>query len=174
MFHFDFAISILSIRYSLFDFDLIQDSIFDFRLSPRSEGGCETGLTFVSRCRCNQFNLLMRGLLLRLRFRCVRLSILIATAKNISFDNFGCSDFKQDTRKNSTLWSSNLLAPRCRGCKLDAEVQVRAKTIDEFQGTVILSVSYRSWSEGGCLSPAKLRPTDSVNPRSMLTRASPR
>ena len=30
------------------------------------------------------------------------------------------------------------------------------------------------WSEGGCLSPAKLRPTDSVNPRSMLTRASPR
>jgi len=106
--------------------------------------------------------------------RCVRLSILIATAKNISFDNFGCSNFKQDTRKNSTLWSSNLLAPRCRGCKLDAEVQVRAKTIDEFQGTVILSVSYRSWSEGGCLSPAKLQPTDSVNPRSMLTRASPR
>jgi len=103
--------------------------------------------------------------------RCVRLSILIATAKNISFDNFGCSDFKQDTRKNSTLWSSNLLAPRCRRCKLDAEVQVRAKTIDEFQDTVILSVSYRSWSEGGCLSPAKLRPTDSVNPRSMLTRA---
>ena len=32
------------------------------------------------------------------------------------------------------------------------------------QGTVILSVSYRPWIEGGCLSPAKLRPTDSVNP----------
>ena len=36
---------------------LIQDSIFDFRLSPQSEGGCETGLTFVSRCRCNSISI---------------------------------------------------------------------------------------------------------------------
>ena len=117
------------------------------------------------------------GLRLNYGFRCVCSSIIIASIKDISYDNFGCSVFKRYTWKKSTLWSLYMLAPRCRGCKFDAEIQVRAKMIDvkfQVQVTVILSVSYRSWSEGGCLSPAKLRPTDSVNPRSMLTRASPR
>jgi len=37
-----------------------------------------------------------------------------------------------------------------------------------------LSLSYAPWSEGGCLSSAKLRSTDSVNPRAVLSRALPR
>ena len=36
-----------------------------------------------------------------------------------------------------------------------------------------LSLSYAPWSEGGCLSSAKLRSTDSVNPRAVLSRALP-
>jgi len=37
-----------------------------------------------------------------------------------------------------------------------------------------LSLSYAPWSEGGCLSSAKLRSTDSVNPRAVLSRVRPR
>ena len=37
-----------------------------------------------------------------------------------------------------------------------------------------LSLSYAPWSEGGCLSSAKLRSTDSVNPRAVLSRVLPR
>jgi hypothetical protein len=37
-----------------------------------------------------------------------------------------------------------------------------------------LSLRYAPWSEGGCLSPAKLRSTDSVNPRAVLSRVRPR
>jgi hypothetical protein len=40
---------------------------------------------------------------------------------------------------------------------------------------VSLSVlSYAPWSKGGCLSSAKLRSTDSVNPRAVLSRVRPR
>ena len=37
-----------------------------------------------------------------------------------------------------------------------------------------LSLSYAPWIEGGCLSSAKLRSTDSVNPRAVLSRVRPR
>jgi hypothetical protein len=37
-----------------------------------------------------------------------------------------------------------------------------------------LSLRYAPWSEGGCLSPAKLRSTDSVNRRAVLSRVRPR
>ena len=37
-----------------------------------------------------------------------------------------------------------------------------------------LSLSYAPWSEGGCLSSSKLRSTDSVNPRAVLSRVRPR
>ena len=37
-----------------------------------------------------------------------------------------------------------------------------------------LSLSYAPWIEGGCLSSAKLRSTDSVNPRAVLSRVLPR
>jgi hypothetical protein len=37
-----------------------------------------------------------------------------------------------------------------------------------------LSLKYAPWSEGGCLSPAKLRSTDSVSPRAVLSRVRPR
>ena len=37
-----------------------------------------------------------------------------------------------------------------------------------------LSLSYAPWSEGGCLSSAKLRSTDRVNPRAVLSRVRPR
>ena len=37
-----------------------------------------------------------------------------------------------------------------------------------------LSLSYAPWSEGGCLSSAKIRSTDSVNPRAVLSRVRPR
>ena len=96
--------------------------------------------------------------------------------KNISYDNFGCSVFKRYTWKKSTLWSLYMLAPRCRGCKFDAEIQVRAKMIDvkfQVQVTVILSVSYRSLERGGVSEPSQAQATDSVNPRSTLTRAAP-
>ena len=117
------------------------------------------------------------GLRLNYGFRCVRSSIIIASTKDISYDNFGCSVFKRYTWKKSTLWSLYMLAPRCRGCKIDAEIQVRAKMIDvkfQVQVTVILSVSYRSLERGGVSEPSQAQATDSVNPRSTLTRAAPR
>jgi hypothetical protein len=51
-------------------------------------------------------------------------------------------------------------------------------TID-FKSQVIVTLAYLSlryapWSEGGCLSPAKLRSTDSVNLRAVLSRVRPR
>ena len=62
------------------------------------------------------------------------------------------------TWKKSTLWSLYMLAPRCRGCKFDAEIQVRAKMIDvkfQVQVTVILSVSCRSLERGGVSEPSQ-------------------
>ena len=48
-----------SFDLSLFNFDfLFQFRISNsIRLSPQSKGGCETGLTFVSRCRCNSISI---------------------------------------------------------------------------------------------------------------------
>ena len=179
------------VPFDSFDSLLIFDSFQSLRISisirlpPRSEGGCETELTFVSRCRCNH-SISMRSLIpfvfaygsrLNYGFRCVRSSIIIASTKDISYDNFGCSVFKRYTWKKSTLWSLYMLAPRCRGCKIDAEIQVRAKMIDvkfQVQVTVILSVSYRSLERGGVSEPSQAQATDSVNPRSTLTRAAPR
>jgi hypothetical protein len=49
----------------------------------------------------------------------------------------------------------------------------------DFKSQVIVTLAYLSlrnapWSEGGCLSPAKLRSTDSVNPRAVISRVRPR
>jgi len=58
-------------------------------------------------------------------------------------------------------------------------LQAHVKTID-FKSQVLsssgfvtvgyLSLLFAPWSEGGCLSPAKLRSTDSVYPRVVLSR----
>jgi hypothetical protein len=37
-----------------------------------------------------------------------------------------------------------------------------------------LSLRYAPWSEGGCLRPVKLRSTDNINPRAVLSRVRPR
>jgi hypothetical protein len=56
---------------------------------------------------------------------------------------------------------------------------VTITTTIDFKSQVIvtlayLSLKYAPWSEGGCLSSAKLRSTDSVNPRAVLWRVRPR
>jgi hypothetical protein len=49
----------------------------------------------------------------------------------------------------------------------------------DFKSQVIVTLAYLSlkyvpWSEGGCLTPSKVRSTDSVNPRAVLLRVRPR
>jgi hypothetical protein len=56
---------------------------------------------------------------------------------------------------------------------------VEITTTIDFKSQVIVMLAYLSlkcapWSEGGCLSSAKLRSTDSVNPRAVLSRVRPR
>ena len=46
--------------------------------------------------------------------------------------------------------------------------------IDSKLSLAYLSLSYAPWIEGGCLSSAKLRSTDRVNPRAVLSRVRPR